>query len=469
MTETAVRTLCLGLPLALLAAGWWMVRPDRRRAGALLLSWLTAATALVPVNLAGQQLGLWRFHAEHAVFAGMPIELWWGWALLWGPVAVLAAARVAWPVVVTALVWIDVLAMPHLGPVVELGPAWLIGEALAVAVVLGSAMLAGWACWNDRWLRVRAALQLAVFAGLTLGLGGQVAVELTGATWRVSPPGYVAIAAGQVALVVMAVGYRALAEFVVRGQGTPYPWDPPGRLVMSGPYRYLGSPMQATMVLLVLLEAAVLGSWWLALGALWAVTFSWAVARPHEHHDLDRRFGEDWRAWRSGLGDLVPRWRPAPGTPAVLYVAAGCDPCEAAGAFFSARSPVDLRIEAAQSHPDGPPTRMTYRAEDGFETAGVAAASCALEHLHLGWAIAGWFLRLPVLGWFSQQLADAVGAGPRDLAVGTAGETSARGDLRFEPVEDLLVDPAEALGRERLLEEPADAAGTLPGAIDPDP
>jgi hypothetical protein len=38
-----------------------------------------------------------------------------------------------------------------------------------------------------------------------------------------------------------------------------------------------------------------------------------------------------------------------------------------------------------------------------------------LEHLHLGWALAGWTMRLPVIRPFVQLLADALGAGPQPV------------------------------------------------------
>jgi len=46
-------------------------------------------------------------------------------------------------------------------------------------------------------------------------------------------------------------------EFARRGGGTPYPWDPPDRLVTSGPYAYVRNPMQLSTTLIMLLAGAV--------------------------------------------------------------------------------------------------------------------------------------------------------------------------------------------------------------------
>lgn len=46
----------------------------------------------------------------------------------------------------------------------------------------------------------------------------------------------------------------------------------------------------------------------------------------------------------------------------------------------------------------------------------VHAIARGLEHLHLGWAMLGWAVRLPGVAWFLQLLVDASGGGPRDVA-----------------------------------------------------
>jgi hypothetical protein len=44
------------------------------------------------------------------------------------------------------------------------------------------------------------------------------------------------------------------------------------------------------------------------------------------------------------------------------------------------------------------------------------AVARALEHVHLGWALLGWLLRLPVICQVAQLLADASGAEPRQIS-----------------------------------------------------
>src|SRR5918994_5760267 len=57
---------------------------------------------------------------------------------------------------------------------------------------------------------------------------------------------------------------------------------------------------------------------------------------------------------------------------------------------------------------------------------------------------------------------------PWSPASSTRAAGSGGGDLAVQPAQEVLVHPAQALGRERALEEAADAAGAVPGGAHPD-
>src|SRR5438132_93883 len=48
--------------------------------------------------------------------------------------------------------------------------------------------------------------------------------------------------------------------FATEGKGTLAPWDPPRRMVVRGPYRYVRNPMISGVLTILLGEAALLGS-----------------------------------------------------------------------------------------------------------------------------------------------------------------------------------------------------------------
>jgi hypothetical protein len=76
-----------------------------------------------------------------------------------------------------------------------------------------------------------------------------------------------------------------------------------------------------------------------------------------------------------------------------------------------------MKILPAESLPFGSIRRMRYVPGDGAKSVeGIRAMGRALEHLHLGWAVAGIALRLPLVWQFVQIVMDASGLGPRTPA-----------------------------------------------------
>ena len=108
----------------------------------------------------------------------------------------------------------------------------------------------------------------------------------------------------------------SLRRFAVEGRGTLAPWDPPRRLVVAGPYRYVRNPMISGVVFVLFGEAAILRSLphlgWAAL--FFAIN---AVYLPlFEEPQLEARFGEPYGEYRRHVPRLVPRlrpWDPPPG------------------------------------------------------------------------------------------------------------------------------------------------------------
>ncbi|MEU2612960.1 isoprenylcysteine carboxylmethyltransferase family protein [Micromonospora sp. NPDC007271] len=410
---TAARYVSLAVPLLAVLAAARLERRQHARAAALL-AFVAAGIGIAALNEVARRTGWYAFAPVRGSYRGMPVDLWLGWAALWGPLPVLLRRFLPLPLAVGLLLWVDAVAMPALHPLVRLGPHWLVGEAVGLLAVALPAQLLGRYCADRRHLVARALLQVGVFAALVLWFVPTLAFEVGDGSWAgltgLSASGLLVVA--QVALLVAAPALAAVREFVVRGGGTPYPWDPPRRLVTTGPYAYVANPMQIGAAALVLLTAVVARSGSLVLAAGTAVAFAVAVAGPHEVHDLHLRYAEGWRAYRRQVRNWWPRWRPyRSGPPAVLWLDADCGPCGATWRFLARRQPVGLTIRPAVTH-----ERVLWRAEyaggDGHEERGVAAFARALEHLSLGWALVGWILRLPGVAWLAQLVTDAMIAPP---------------------------------------------------------
>ena len=426
----ALRAFLLFGPF-LLGAGLWLYRrPGRReRTGVLFaLFWNTAG--LLAVNEIAVRAGWWSFEVEGGALLGVPIDLLLGWSVLWTALATLVLPRWNLAVVVTAAaligLWLDWLLMPLAEPVVVLHDRWLAGEVASLALCLvPAALLARWTA-DDRRLALRILGHVILFGALMLWILPAILLELTGGDWSAvgERPLWLNVVAAQVILVPAVLGISAVGEFYERGRGTPVPLDPPARLVKSGAYSYLANPMQVSMCLVFPAWGLYLESWVVALAGLMAVVFGlglgwWATGR-----DLERRFGRRWHEYRSTVRAWWPSWRPrfVGETPARLYADLDCRPCRQVAEWIRSRRPAGLEIVPADRHDPPDLLRMTYEAGGGggggggeplYSARGVVALARALEHVHLGWALVGWIIRLPLLRTVLQVIVDAVGGGPR--------------------------------------------------------
>ncbi|MEV5447596.1 hypothetical protein AB0N23_34510, partial [Streptomyces sp. NPDC052644] len=165
----AARYLSLAVPLlAVLAAA----RVDRSRAGraAALLAFLAAGIGIAALDEVARRTGWYTFTPVRGSYRGMPVDLWIGWAVLWGPLPVLLRRTLPLPVALGLLLWVDAVAMPALHPLVRLGPDWLVGELVGLLVVALPTQLLGRWCADRRHLAARALLQVGVFTALLLWL-----------------------------------------------------------------------------------------------------------------------------------------------------------------------------------------------------------------------------------------------------------------------------------------------------------
>ena len=414
-----VRGVGLFGPVLALAAMLGHRAPGQRETAALILGCGWNVLALAGVNAVALRVGWWSFAAEGGVVAGVPVDLLLGWAVLWGGVGVLALRRLPLPLVAGVAVWLDLAVMPMGEPVLRLGDSWPTGETAAVvAGLVPGLLLARWTI-AGRHLVVRVAMQGVLAVGLMILLP----ITLSRAP---ASPGWMLGLVAQLLIVPTASVVAAVREFALVGRGTPLPYDPPVRLVTTGPYAYVRNPMQTAMtvtyLLLGLLDPRFL------IGAVVAVSYGTGLAAWHEDTQLRDLHGAAWTRYRSAVRPWLPRARPYAGMPAaVVWIAGGCDRCGPVADWIIRRSPVALTVRAAETHPGGL-RRMTYERSDGVRAEGVAAWAHTTGHLHLGWALVGWTLLLPGPGRFAQLCADAFGAGPTLTPV-----RSAAGNRRPDP------------------------------------
>jgi protein-S-isoprenylcysteine O-methyltransferase Ste14 len=104
---------------------------------------------------------------------------------------------------------------------------------------------------------------------------------------------------------------RCAFAFAWTGLGTPVPFDPPRRLVVSGFYRYVRNPMFLGVCLAILGEIALWGS--LAAGVAYLVVFAAVVALfiwLHEEPSLRAKFGAEYEEYCRNVPRFLPRLWP---------------------------------------------------------------------------------------------------------------------------------------------------------------
>lgn len=410
-----IRALVVMAPVIVAAVLWWAV-PDVRRRGAAVLALLWNLIGLTAVNAVAVGAGWWSFGTSGTTLFGLPVDVMVGWAVLWSLVPVLVCRWVSPLYAVIGLVVLDVGAMPMLAPVVRLAQQWWIGEVLAVLTCLVPGVLLAGATAGRRRLRARVAMQVVLFTTLLLVGIPAVAIALSGRSWsqvRAALGGPADVVAVQFIGVVALVAVVAVVEFARHG-GTPYPWDPPARLVTSGPYAYVANPMQLCGTVILLLLAWMLWLPALAGAAVVAAAFSSGLAAYVENDSLGTRFGAEWTAYRRQMRNWWPRWRPiAPDVSCRVYVARGCDPCSDLADWISARHPIGLDVVDAEQY--GKPLRRMRYESSVARYDGVRAFGMCMSHLNFAWAVVGWIVALPGIGHALQLLVDAAGGGPRDV------------------------------------------------------
>jgi len=122
--------------------------------------------------------------------------------------------------------------------------------------------------------------------------------------------GAAAVLTALLGVVLIAAGF-AMWLWTVRllsriGRGTLASWDPTTRLVVEGPYRYVRNPMITAVATLLAGEAVFFGSLWIFAWAALFVAINFAYFLRAEEPGLERRFGDEYRAYKHS----VPRWVP---------------------------------------------------------------------------------------------------------------------------------------------------------------
>lgn len=129
---------------------------------------------------------------------------------------------------------------------------------------------------------------------------------LLGAHWP-PPGGWTVYTGGVLFAAGLGLGAICVFGFAHRGRGTPAPMDPPRRLVITGPYRWVRNPMYLGLVTALFGEALALHSAPVAVLALVIAAVVTAFVSRFEEPGLERKFGAEYVAYRQRVHRWIPR------------------------------------------------------------------------------------------------------------------------------------------------------------------
>jgi protein-S-isoprenylcysteine O-methyltransferase Ste14 len=132
--------------------------------------------------------------------------------------------------------------------------------------------------------------------------------------WRMQAPLFGVRAFRAIGAALIAIGLLCLVEcfarFALKGRGTPAPLAPPETLVVSGLYRYVRNPMYLSVAALAVGQALLLGHVALLAYACAALLVIHLFVIAYEEPTLERQFGAQYAAYRSGVRRWWPRTTP---------------------------------------------------------------------------------------------------------------------------------------------------------------
>jgi len=118
-------------------------------------------------------------------------------------------------------------------------------------------------------------------------------------------------------VVMMLGGLLALlcvGLFVLKGRGTPAPFDSPKALVAAGPYKVVRNPMYLGVLSLLFGFALYQRSWSILLFSFAWLFLAHLFVLHYEEPTLRRKFGAAYDAYSESVPRWIPKWTQLEGT-----------------------------------------------------------------------------------------------------------------------------------------------------------
>jgi protein-S-isoprenylcysteine O-methyltransferase Ste14 len=118
---------------------------------------------------------------------------------------------------------------------------------------------------------------------------------------------------GFIGLLPLAIGFAivlwCLWEFATRGKGTAAPFDPPKKLVVRGPFKYVRNPIYIGAEFILIGLGILYGSLAILAYAVGAALVLHALVVLYEEQTLERKFGDAYAEYKQSVPRWIPRFR----------------------------------------------------------------------------------------------------------------------------------------------------------------
>lgn len=383
-------------------------KPQPREAVGAMVAFLWLLPALLALQILARHFDWWSFSGSRNMLIGLPIDVWIGWAIWWGPVAVFLTRWLGMMAIVAISVVIDIVSMPILSPLVTVEPNWLAGEVTAIVLCLVPGLWLAKLTRTDHDARRRAMFHVLGWGGyivlvIPISVLSYLGRPLSG-LYRMpeGPTDWLLAAAG---LLLLFIGVTAAAEFARVGNGTPIPFDPPKRVVTSGPYAFMANPMQIISAFFMAVLALYARSWGLAFVALMFAIFDTVYATWYNRANIALAMPEAWSGYRASVREWRLRWQPHVANDAEIKISPDGPARFVWDRLWPVLSPHLYGRITVGSGDRGSFHRLAYRRpDDGVEDHGIMAFARILEHGPVPFAMLAWLIRFPYLGGAMQRL-----------------------------------------------------------------
>ncbi|MFY0600874.1 MAG: hypothetical protein JXR03_14465 [Cyclobacteriaceae bacterium] len=375
---------------------------------AIFYSALWVLVSLLPMNWVCIKLGFWSFNHSENLTVFMPYDLLFVWLIIWGvlPTFIFKGNRL-W-LVATILFWTDILFMPYMESfgIIDLGKYWLIGEVLLILIVFFPAFL--WSRFSLRKIHTgfRSLFQFACIAfiiclGIPFVTLQYFPKNVDFHTWYVP---YLI----QLGFIIIFPSLIALIDLHEKGKGTPFPYDPTKQLVRTGVYAYIRNPIQWSLTLFFIPLSAFYMSPVLLAGVVISIAYTIGLSNPQEFSSMESRFGLEWTNYKSTVPSWYFLWVPKSHPIGTIYFRKNCSSCSSVRSWFERRKTFGLIFKHAEDYEGEILQQVKYVSYNGIEVSSVNAIANGLEHINLGWASLGWFMRLPGVNFVLQLIIDSM-------------------------------------------------------------